>query len=115
MSNWVSEAGTQSYVPQSMREEFGGTLWENYDLYWGRSPLKYADQVQAPTLIIHSDGDEITPIGQGEEWYYALKINNVPVEIVVFEGENHSLSRTGTPVNLVERLNRIINWFEKHN
>lgn len=115
VSNWISEAGTQSYVPQSMREEFGGTLWENYDLYWGRSPLKYADQVQAPTLIIHSDGDEITPIGQAEEWYYALKINNVPVEMVVFEGENHSLSRTGTPVNLVERLNRIINWFEKHN
>ena len=115
VSNWVSEAGTQSYVPQSMREEFGGTLWENYDLYWGRSPLKYADRVEAPTLIIHSDGDEITPIGQGEEWYYALKINNVPVEMVVFEGENHSLSRTGTPVNLVERLNRIINWFEKYN
>ena len=115
VSNWVSEAGTQSYVPQSMREEFGGTLWENYDLYWGRSPLKYADRVQAPTLIIHSDRDEITPIGQAEEWYYSLKINDVPVEMVIFEGENHSLSRTGTPVNLVERLNRIINWFEKYN
>ncbi len=115
VSNWVSEAGTQSYLPQGMREEFGGTLWENYDLYWDRSPLKYADRVKAPTLIIHSDRDEITPIGQAEEWYYALKINDVPVEMVIFEGENHNLSRTGTPVNLVERLNRIINWFDQYN
>lgn len=114
VSNWVSEAGTQAYTPQMMRDEFGGTIWENYDLYWGRSPLKYADQVEAPTLIIHSDRDEITPIGQGEEWYYALKINDVPVEMVVFEGESHGLSRSGTPINLIERLNRILDWFENY-
>lgn len=115
VSNWISEAGTQSYVPQAMRDEFGGTLWENYDLYWGRSPLKYANQVQTPTLIIHSTDDEITPIGQAKEWYYALKINNVPTVMVIFEGENHDLSRTGTPVNLVERINQILNWFERYN
>ena len=114
VSNWVSEAGTQSHVPQAMREEFGGTLWENYDLYWGRSPLKYANRVQTPTLIIHSTRDEITPIGQAKEWYYALKINNVPVEMIIFDGENHNLSRTGTPVNLVERLQQILNWFERY-
>lgn len=114
VSNWISEAGTQAYTPQMMRDEFGGTIWENFDLYWGRSPLKYADQVDAPTLIIHSDRDEITPIGQGEEWYYALKINEVPVEMVVFEGESHGLSRTGTPVNLIERLNRILDWFDRY-
>ncbi len=114
VSNWISEAGTQAYTPQMMRDEFGGTIWENYDLYWGRSPLKYADQVESPTLIIHSDGDEITPIGQGEEWYYALKINEVPVEMAVFQGEGHGLSRAGTPVNLIERLNRILDWFDRY-
>lgn len=114
VSNWISEAGTQAYVPQSMREEFGGTIWENFDYYWGRSPLKYADQVKAPTLIIHSDGDQITPIGQGEEWYFALKINDVPVEMAVFQGEGHGLSRSGTPINLVKRLELIIDWFERY-
>ncbi len=114
VSNWISEAGTQSFVPQAMREEFGGTLWENFDLYWERSPLKYADRVKTPTLIIHSDRDQITPIGQAEEWYYALKINNVPVEMAIFQGEGHDLSRTGTPVNLVKRLNLILEWFEKN-
>ncbi|MCC5851363.1 MAG: S9 family peptidase [Alkalimonas sp.] len=114
VSNWLSEAGTQQYPPNSMRREFAGTLWENFELYWGRSPLKYADRVQTPTLIIHSTDDHITPIGQGEEWFFALKANEVPVEMVVFKGEGHSLSRNGTPVNLVERLKRILDWFERH-
>ena len=114
VSNWISEAGTQAFPPASMRVEFGGTIWENFDYYWGRSPLKYADQVTTPTLIIHSTDDHITPIGQGEEWFYALKANNVETEMVVFRGEGHGLSRSGRPINLVERLNRIIDWFDRY-
>lgn len=114
VSNWISEAGTQAFPPISMKEEFGGTIWENFDYYWGRSPLKYANQVSTPTLIIHSTDDHITPIGQGEEWFYALKANDVPVEMVIFSGEGHGLSRSGRPINLVERLNRIVDWFDAH-
>lgn len=114
VSNWISEAGTQAFPPASMHVEFGGTIWENFDYYWGRSPLKYANQVTTPTLIIHSTDDHITPIGQGEEWFYALKANDVETEMVVFRGEGHGLSRSGRPINLVERLNRIIDWFDRH-
>lgn len=114
VSNWVSEAGTQAYPPLSMTEEFQGTIWSNYDYYWGRSPLKYADQVKTPTLIIHSTSDHITPIGQGEEWFYALKANRVPVEMQIFYNEGHGLSRNGKPINLVERLKAIVDWFDQH-
>ncbi len=112
VSNWISEAGTQAYPPRQMNAEFGGSLWENFDYYWDRSPLKHADQVTTPTLIIHSKDDHITPIGQGQEWFYALKNVDVPTEMIMFEGEGHGLSRGGTPVNLVERLNQIMRWFE---
>ncbi|KZN67285.1 S9 family peptidase [Pseudoalteromonas luteoviolacea] len=114
VSSWISEAGTQEYTPTQMTKEFGGNLWTNFDAYWDRSPLKYADKVTTPTLIIHSDADMITPIGQGQEWFYALKANDVPVEMVIFKGETHSLSRTGTPTNLVERLSRILDWFSRY-
>jgi dipeptidyl aminopeptidase/acylaminoacyl peptidase len=114
VSNWISAAGQQQYTPREMRIEFGGTLWENYDLYWDRSPLQFADRIKTPTLIIHSDQDYICPLGQAEELFYALKIHDVPVELAVFEGENHNLSRTGKPVNLVERLNRMLEWFERY-
>ena len=114
VSSWLSEAGTQQYTPRQMRQEFGGTLWENFDLYWDRSPLQFADRIKTPTLILHSDEDHICPIGQAQELFYALKAHGVETELVIFRGENHSLSRSGTPVNLVERLRRIIDWFERH-
>ena len=114
VSSWISEAGTQEFTPRQMTSEFGGNLWQNFDYYWDRSPLQFADKVSTPTLIIHSDSDMITPIGQGQEWFYALKANNVPTEMVIFKGENHSLSRSGTPTNLVERLDRILEWFERY-
>lgn len=112
VSNWISETGTQAFPPRQMNAEFGGSLWENFDYYWDRSPLQFADQVTTPTLIIHSQDDHITPIGQGMEWFYALKNVGVPTEMIMFEGEGHGLSRGGTPVNLVERLNQILRWFD---
>ncbi len=114
VSNWISEAGTQEYPPASMTAEFGGTIWTNFDYYWGRSPLKYADQVSTPTLVIHSSDDHITPVGQGQEWFYALLANDVETEFALFEGESHGLSRGGTPVNLVARLELIIEWFQRY-
>jgi len=114
VSNWVSEAGTQQYTPRQMNIEFNGSLWENYELYWDRSPIKYAHQIVTPTLIIHSDQDHICPIGQAQELFYALKNMGVPTELVIFEGENHGLSRGGKPVNLVERLTRMIDWFDAY-
>ncbi len=75
--------------------------------------MKYVDQVTTPTLVIHSDSDQITPIGQGKEWYYALLANGVKTEFALFEGESHGLSRDGTPVNLVARLELIIEWFDR--
>lgn len=114
VSSWISEAGTQEFTPDMMTKEFGGDLWTNFAYYWDRSPLQFANKVQTPTLIIHSDADMITPLGQGQEWFYALKANDVPVEMVIFKGETHSLSRSGKPTNLVERIERIVDWFERY-
>ncbi len=113
VSNWISEAGTQAYSPAEMNAEFGGTLWEQYDNYWDRSPLRYADRVVTPTLIVHSTDDHITPIGQGQEWFYALLNQGVTTELAMFRGEGHDLSRRGTPINLVKRLKLILDWFQR--
>jgi len=36
------------------------------------------------------------------------------VEMVIFEGESHGLSRGGRPGNRIERQRRILGWFQKH-
>ena len=110
ITNWESWWGTSD--AQGLTEyEFFGPPWEQRDLYRRLSPISYVENVTAPTLIIHSEQDYRTPIGDGEQWYMSLKKLGVPVELVRYPRSSHGLSRTGEPWLLVDRLERIRSWF----
>lgn len=110
ISNWESWWGTSD--AQGLTEyEFFGPPWEQRDLYRRLSPISYVENVTAPTLIIHSENDYRTPIGDGEQWFMSLKKLGVPVEMVRYPRSSHGLSRTGEPWLLVDRLERIRSWF----
>ncbi|MFO8174063.1 MAG: S9 family peptidase [Longimicrobiales bacterium] len=110
ITNWESWYGTSD--AQGLTEfEFMGPPWAQRDLYRRLSPISYVENVTAPTLIIHSEQDYRTPIGDGEQWFMALKKREVPVEMVRYPRSSHGLSRTGEPWLLVDRLERIRSWF----
>jgi dipeptidyl aminopeptidase/acylaminoacyl peptidase len=110
--NFISDEGTRDGA-YGHTADFGGDLFEKFDLYWDRSPLKYARNVKTPTLILHSDNDFRVPLEQGEQWFRALKHFGVTTEIVMFPRENHNLTRTGEPKHLVESLNWQLYWFDR--
>ena len=112
LSNFISDDGTRDGA-YGHSPDFGGDIFEKFDLYWDRSPLKYAKNVKTPTLILHSDNDFRVPIEQGEQWFRALKHYGVTTEIVMFPRENHNLTRTGEPKHLVESLNWQLYWFDR--
>lgn len=112
LSNFISDDGTRDGA-YGHSSDFGGDIFQKMDLYWDRSPLKYAKSVKTPTLILHSDNDFRVPIEQGEQWFRALKHFGVTTEIVFFPRENHNLTRTGEPKHLVESLNWQLYWFDR--
>jgi dipeptidyl aminopeptidase/acylaminoacyl peptidase len=112
LSNFISDDGTRDGA-YGHSPDFGGDIFDRFDLYWDRSPLKYAKNVKTPTLILHSDNDFRVPIEQGEQWFRALKHYGVTTEIVMFPRENHNLTRTGEPKHLVESLNWQLYWFDR--
>jgi dipeptidyl aminopeptidase/acylaminoacyl peptidase len=115
MSNLYSKYGVADNGWTHDRHGMGGAdLWDSEGLLMERSPIRYAPYVRTPTLIIHSDQDLRCPLEQAEQWYVALKRLGVETEFVRFSGENHELSRSGKPRNRVERLERIVGWFERH-
>jgi dipeptidyl aminopeptidase/acylaminoacyl peptidase len=110
--NFISDEGTRDGA-YGHTPDFEGDLFDKFELYWDRSPLKYAKNVKTPTLILHSDNDFRVPIEQGEQWFRALKHFGVTTEIVMFPRENHNLTRTGEPKHLVESLNWQLYWFDR--
>jgi dipeptidyl aminopeptidase/acylaminoacyl peptidase len=112
LSNFISDDGTRDGA-YGHSPDFGGDIFQKYELYWDRSPVKYARNVKTPTLILHSDNDYRVPIEQGEQWFRALKHFGVTAEIVFFPRENHNLTRTGEPKHLVESLNWQLYWFDR--
>ena len=111
--NFVSDEGTRDGA-YGHRDDFGGDLFEKFDLYWERSPLKYAKNVRTPILILHSDNDYRVPLEQGEQWFRALRHFGATAEFVIFPRENHNLTRTGEPKHLVESLNWQLYWFDRY-
>jgi dipeptidyl aminopeptidase/acylaminoacyl peptidase len=112
VSNFISDEGTRDGA-YGHTPDFGGDLFDKFDLFWERSPLKYAKNVKTPTLILHSDNDFRVPLEQGEQWFRALRHFGVITEIVMFPRENHNLTRTGEPKHLVESLNWQLYWFDR--
>lgn len=79
-----------------------------------QNPFAHIDKVQTPALIIHSEEDLRCPLEQAHRYYTALKQRGVETEMVVFPGENHELSRAGTPHHRRQRFEAILSWWAKH-
>jgi dipeptidyl aminopeptidase/acylaminoacyl peptidase len=113
--NFASFYGTSDIGPWFGDYILGGPVYEREELYRERSPLTYAPQMRTPLLIIHSEGDFRCPIEQAEQLFVQLRrIGKTKVEMIRFPEENHNLSRSGRPDRRVERLERIVGWFDQH-
>ncbi len=91
-----------------------GLPWQAGNQYMQQSPISYEANAVTPLLILHSEEDTRTPIDQTLQWFNAAKILGRPIEYVVFPGENHDLSRTGSPIHRVERLHVLAQWFARY-
>ena len=78
------------------------------------SPLTYADKITTPLLIIHSEQDWRCPIEQAQRLYVALRNRDAEVEMLIFPGEGHELSRSGLPSHRVARFEAILEWFGRY-
>jgi dipeptidyl aminopeptidase/acylaminoacyl peptidase len=79
-----------------------------------QSPLTNADGIDIPMLIIHSEQDWRCPIEQAQRLFVHLKLRGVPVEMLIFPGEGHELSRSGLPSHRIARFEAILEWWGRH-
>ncbi len=113
ISNWISFFGV-SDIGYYFNDWQHLADMKSVDKLWDFSPLKYAENVETPLLILHSEKDFRCPIEQAEQLYITLKSLGKEVGFVRFPDNDHNLSRTGTPNLRIERLAQIIGWFNKY-
>ncbi|WP_135807158.1 alpha/beta hydrolase family protein [Halorussus marinus] len=92
--------------------DFDATPWDDPEFLWENSPAAYADRVDTPTLLVHSDDDYRVPVSNAEMLYLMYKKNGVETRLVRYPREGHELSRSGEPGHVVDRLERIVRWFD---
>jgi dipeptidyl aminopeptidase/acylaminoacyl peptidase len=110
VSNLISFYSTSLYQ-DLVHAEFGGFPWDNFELLWQWSPLRYVRQVQTPTLFLHGENDNDVHITQAEEMYMGLKRRGVESVLVRYPREGHGLRE---PKHRVDALERTIAWFDKY-
>ncbi|MFN4292746.1 MAG: S9 family peptidase [Thermoflexales bacterium] len=112
--NLVSMRNTTD-VPFFNDREMGGiTPWDDAQTLWERSPIALVPNMRTPLLIEHSEQDYRVPIEQAEQLFQAMRLQKKTVELVRWPREGHELSRSGEPRHRVERIQRIIRWFNTY-
>jgi len=97
------EMYTKVYLPL-----VGDTILQRTE-YDERSPIKWVNEINEPTLLLHGlDDVRVTPTN-AEQMIHAVTLNGHEFEYKLFEDGNHSLSS-----HIGERNQLIIDWFKKY-
>lgn len=106
----LSLFGVDQYITQYENEL--GLPWKALDKYLKLSyPFLKADKIKTPTLFMTGEKDFNVPAVGSEQMYQALRIQNIPTQLVVYPNMFHGIS---LPSYQIDRFNRYYEWFGKY-
>jgi len=108
--NLTSEYGTteELWFPEW---EFGGTPYENPELYEKWSPHRFARNFRTPCMVLVGELDYRVPFSEGLQMFTALQRQGVPSRLVYFPDEGHWILK---PQNLRFYYEQFIGWMDKY-
>ncbi|MEV6235123.1 serine hydrolase [Lentzea sp. NPDC051838] len=110
VSDLSSMAGTSDGGHYLTELELGGPGGHIAEL----SPLTLVDEVGTPTLIYQGAADDRCPVGQAEQWFTALRQNDVPSKLVLYPDESHLFILSGKPSHREDFNRRVVDWVREH-
>ncbi|CAF2539129.1 unnamed protein product [Rotaria sp. Silwood2] len=107
----VSGWGTSDF-PAYMNTIFGGLPWKIPKVYAKESIINQLDKVHTPTHIITGTSDIRVPADQSVMLERGLNYLGVPVKLLLFPNEGHSLSNN--PWHGKIKIREELKWLEKY-
>lgn len=108
--NWYSHALYADNPAFFTKYWFPGKPWEETENYMKRSPISLVGNVKTPTMLLTGESDFRTPIGESEQYYAALKLQEVETAMVRIPNASHGL--VDKPSMLVSKVAAILSWFD---
>lgn len=121
----VSENGVTNQVSTWSNSYFGVHYNRRYRLgdplsaegvakLWSSSPLSLVARINTPLLILQAEEDRICPAPDAEQLFTALRTLGRTVEYVLYPEEHHEFKVYGRPDRRIDRLERVLDWFERY-
>jgi dipeptidyl aminopeptidase/acylaminoacyl peptidase len=88
--------------------------WDDFGRMLEKSPGALLHRNTAPLLLLQAEGDLRCPAGQTEIAFTMLRKLGRTVEMVRYPEESHLLLSIGRPDRRVDRLECIVDWFERY-
>lgn len=95
------------------QSRLGVPMHENLAPYLENSPLFYTDKIETPLLIMHNDNDGAVPWYQGIELYMSMIRQQKDVWMLVYNNEEHNLTRWANRMDLSERVSAFYDHYLK--
>ena len=80
---------------------------------WQQSPLRLADRIRAPLLILQGEDDQRCPPGDNLQLFLTLRALGREVELALYPDSAHTFAVTGRPDRRKDRHRRMLEWFER--
>jgi dipeptidyl aminopeptidase/acylaminoacyl peptidase len=110
--NWYSFVLTADGSPFFSKYWFTEMPWDDPVQYLERSPISLVGNVTTPTMLLTGEQDYRTPMSESEQYYAALKLQNIDAALVRIQGSGHGIAVK--PSNLFRKVGYIIGWFDKY-
>jgi len=92
ISNWATYYYNTDITPFTINY-LGDDPADDPAIYDKTSPMHYVKQARTPTLIQHGELDRRVPIANAYELRQGLEDRGVPVEMVVYTGYGHGITK----------------------
>jgi len=110
ISNWATYYYNTDITPFTINY-LGDNPANDPEIYQKTSPMTYIKKSKTPTLIQHGEFDKRVPIPNAYELRQGLEDCNVPVEMVVYKGFGHGISK---PKSMRAVMWHNLSWFNHY-
>ena len=116
VTNNVSAWANSDYGPEYSRMAHLGNVLspEGIDRLWRQSPLRNVADVHTPLLMFQAEADLRCPPQDNEQFFIALRHLGRTAEYVLYPEESHVYATTGRPDRRIDRMTRMLDWYERY-